>query len=1034
MADNYGPTQPVVYDPKDHSWDNVVFGQGIPVKSADWNLISQLSQERAKQSQLLPSGWLQVGDAAFVTDTVDAEQHAVDGQIITSLSYTSDTFKLVSKGDLRAIVAGMSLDIRGTNSLDDNNVIIMESTSGVSTGRLDFVFLEVWRELVTSSSVVYKYGNVDASTLTNDLDTAYRVQIRYRIRTKVGANPSSLVLSANPDGFSNDVRAEGALPDGSYTLYNFLNQVDNGDPGLWRAGDGSDAAKDALGTVDGYSYAIPMLAVYRRGHSSGFSSADITSSKYAKGDAVVSDRPDGLYYDVVYPSDIVDLRHRVLAGRDISALLDKTFRSLTQGTLRTRQGLVRGNAGYVEMPGGSSIMKGEEFGANTSGLPYLGNMQSGGILPQRVLCNATVLHNNNVIEVAPPSGTWSSGTSFVWLGSLDVVVGAAPTGSYRVDTMAGLGISDITFINSSSVLYVTIPGGSTLIGSTTVVKIQLPVTYLPSATGLLDVPDRILEIRVGDAVIPPSDGSSIPAAEASLATSAPTDYIENRGAEAASTYDQGINVVTHLTMPAPNTFHLALPGYMLYGHTVVGIKSIQRAVSPGVYGSHESFGVERLPITGGVDYLVTGITSTGGSSLDVKVTFQSSTKFFETSKQGRGITETFETTEVTPLLIGGSYYVDTGSLPLLSVCQCTNTQGDSIEGLPYAYVNGQKRLLEPLTDDGIPLVNRLPVVGSENYVDGLYLPTRCKIQFQGSAPIPADTITVPVVVNSGVSLSQSHVVYYQTSGYQGTSSSEGMVGTIEAAGPNMVTTSGSGAVADYSMAGSARFGMLTDKRIIEAATGTNWTGLVYPGDYIFKTSQPSEKYRVDSVESGTSLTLVDPYYGASEEVPFKSVRKGVPASGSTCVIDRMPSSAKDGYLASSKPIWSTSGVSVSGLPGYTVADPVSAMRGDVKVGSESKVYQGRTGLLLSLSGSDRYQLPRQFADVAVGPVQNFGVDYYQKLHQSYLFVEAVTGKIYMVVVTGETQTNNELVRLTGHVGTDAVDVFEIIGRPLAPRG
>ncbi len=1033
MADNYGPTQPVVYDPKDHSWGSVVFGKGIPVKSADWNLVSQLAQEKSTQAQLLPSGWLQVGDAAFVTDTVDAEQHAVDGQIITSLSYTSDTFKLISKGGLRASVAGMSLDIRGTNSLDDNNVIIMESSASVSSGRLDFVFLEVWRELVTSAGVVYRYGNVDAGTLTNDLDTAYRVQIRYRIRTKVGATPSSLVLASNPDGFSNDVKAEGALPDGSYTLYNFLNQADNGDPGLWRAGDGSDAAKEALGTVDGYSYAIPMLAVYRRGNSS-FSAANISSSKYAKGDAVVSDRPDGQYYDVVYPSDIVDLRHRVLAGRDISALLDKTFRSLTQGTLRTRQGLVRGNAGYVEMSGGSSITKGEEFGANTSGLPYLGSMASGGLVPQRALCNASVLHNNNIIEVPPPSGTWAAGSSYVWLGTLGAVVGGSPTGSYRVDTMSALDITDLSFTNSLSVLYINIPGGSSLIGSTTAIKIQLPVTYPASASGLLDVPDRLLEVSIGDAVLPPSDGGTLLAPEASLSTLFPTDYIENRGAEAASTYDQGINIVKHLTMPAINTFHLALTDYKLYGHRVVGIKSIQRAVSPGVYGAHESFGVERLPIIGGVDYLVTGITATGGSSLDVKVTFMSETKFFETSKQGRGVTDTFETMEVTPLLIGGTYYIDTGSLPLLSVCQCTSTQGDSIEGLPYAYVNGQKRLLEPLTDGGIPLINRLPVVGASSYVDGDYLPTRCKIQFQGSAPIPADTITVPVVVNTGVNPAQSYVVYYQTAGYQGTSSSEGMIGTIESSGPNMVTTSGSGAVTDYSTTGSARFGMLTDKRVVEAASGTDWTGLVYPGDYIFKTSQPSEKYRVASVETGTSLTLLDPYYGVSEEVPFATVRKGVPASGSTCVIDRMPASTKDGHLASSKAIWSTSGISVVGLPGYQVADPVSAMRGDVKVGSEAKVYQGRTGLLLSISGSDQYQLPRQFADVAVGPVQNFGPDYYQKLHQSYLFVEALTGKIYMAVVTGETQTNNELVRLTGHVGTDAVDVFEIIGRPLAPRG
>jgi hypothetical protein len=32
------------------------------------------------------------------------------------------------------------------------------------------------------------------------------------------------------------------------------------DPGLWRAGDGT---QNSLGTIDGYSYAIPICAIFR---------------------------------------------------------------------------------------------------------------------------------------------------------------------------------------------------------------------------------------------------------------------------------------------------------------------------------------------------------------------------------------------------------------------------------------------------------------------------------------------------------------------------------------------------------------------------------------------------------------------------------------------------------------------------------------------------------------------------------------------------------------------------------------------------
>ena len=1049
MSDNYGPTQPVVLDPKDHSWDNVVFSRGVTPLTADWNLIGQLAQEKSKHAQLLPSGWLQVGDIMQVASggASAAELGAADGQVITSLEYASDTFKVISNGGLRAVVAGMVLDIRGTNSLDDNNIIELDSMASHAYGRLDLVFLEVWRELVNKDSFIFKYGNVDAGTLGNDINISQRVQVRYRIRTKIGGTPGGVSLASNPDGFlDSSVVAEGALPAGVYSLYHFVNQVDNGDHGLWRAGDGSDAAKDSLGTVDGYSYAIPMFAVYRRGLADFFGTDYITSTKFAKGDGRESDRPDGLFYDVVYSSDIVDLRHRIMAGRDLSSLLDKTFRSLQQGTLKTRRGLVRGNAGFVEMPGGSDIMKGEEFGANITGLPYRGTMQSSGLVPQRALCNATVTHHNNVISVSPPSGTWVVGNFTVQLGTSGYVNGGLPIGAYRVDSKSGIDlVSDAEFAVSvdGGTLHITVPVGSSLVGYTTAVQVQLPVTYQASTKGFLDVPNSILEIRCGSdgPILPPADGKVIPVHTTQntdlLLPVSPLDFIANRGAEAASTWDQGIDVVTHITQYYTNTFSLSLPDYKLNGHKIVGIKSIQREVSTGVYGPPERFDASRIDNTGSMDYIATAISTEGGSSLKLRVTLQAATTFFETSRQGCGITDTFEVKEVTPLYIGGAFYIDTATLPLLAICQSAITQGGSVQGLPYAYANGQRVLLTVLTDGAIPLVNRLPVIGGDSYVDGNYLPTWCKISFQTTV-IPSWDIKVPVIVNTGINTGVlpdvSYVAYYMTSGYQGTSSSVGTVGTIESAGPHVLTTSGSGAIVDYSFSGAARFNMAGAPNVLVAGAGTNWEGLIYAGDYVYKESQPFERYRVASVTSGTELVLVDPYYGDQEEVAFKSIRKGVPASGNICIVDRMPTAAKDGYLAGSSAIWSGVGSSVSGLPGFATADPVSALRGDVKVGSGVQAYQGRTGLLLSVSGSDRYQLPAQYPDVAYGPVQCYGTGYFQKMYQSYLYTETLTGRVYMVVLAGETQTDNALVRFTGHVGTDVVDIFEVLGRPLAPRG
>jgi hypothetical protein len=1028
-----------VRETKDRSWDNIVFGKSVPVKSADWNVSGMVAEEKGRAAHLMPSGWLQAGEIIGATtgEMASKEYAAVDGQVVLSEGYQSDTFKLISKGGLKAVVNGWVLDIRGTSSTDNNNVITMESMEDIARGRLDFVFLEVWRALVDRTSVVHRYGNMDAEEVANDLETAKMVQVQYRIRTSIGPAVGGIDLSGIPDGFGPQVYASGALPEGSFTNYVFTNQVNNGDPGLWRAGDGSSAAMQDLGTVDGYCYAIPMFAVYRRGHSAGFSASDVTSTSFAKGDSVVSDRPDGLYYDTVYPSDIVDLRHRILAGRDISALLDGSFRALCQGSLCTRRGLVRGNSGYTDMPGGSLIMKGEEFGLDSTGLPYLGSMQSTGLLPYRTLCGARVSHGNNVVEFTPPA-LWSAGVAHTaTLGTAGYIYGTEVLGCYRVSDAAALDLAsdvEITFSEDRASLRLSAPAGSALLGSSQAVRVQLSVLYLAGNKGTLDVPSEILEIRntATNAVLPAVDGSTLKIHGNQMDSK---DYLANRGAEQAATYDQGIHVVTHITMASLNAFSTTLVESKLHGHLISGIQGIQRLLPSGEYGPYESFELQRIPVLEGTEYYVSSVTDLGGSgSLDIRVTFQAITTFFEASRQGRGIVETYETSEVTPLWIGGSFYVDTGSKPLLAIAQMAMTQGDSTQGLPYAFVNGQKRLLSTVTTGGIPLVNRMPVVGSSNYVSGQYMPTRVKIEFQGASVLPTDVILVPVITHGSVSPSTSYTVYYSTYGYQGTSASVAKEGTIVSAGPHLLSTSGSGSIVDYSIQGTALFGSVTDKRKVVRTSGKSWVGRVLPGDYIIKSSAPFERYRVASVDSSTELTLVDPYYGSSEDAEFYSLRKDTPSTGVYNVIDRMPSSIKDGWKASNLPIWCGAFPSVSNLQQSCIADPVASPQGDVLVGSEASAYQGRKGLLLSKSGSKVYALDRQFPDVAYGPLTLHGPGVYQKIHQSYLFVEESTGAVYMLVLSSETVPDNELVRFTGYEGTDTVDIFEIIGRPLAPRG
>src|SRR5690606_7961794 len=115
-------------------------------------------------------------------------------------------------------------------------------------------------------NAIWKYGNVEGgfSYLPDDsLDprigeiTSERIQLQYRIRVVNGL----VGLASHPSGFDPAVvKARGASPtDTHYTFQNMGKEL--GDPGLWRAGDGT---QNALGTVDGYVYAIPIAAVFRR--------------------------------------------------------------------------------------------------------------------------------------------------------------------------------------------------------------------------------------------------------------------------------------------------------------------------------------------------------------------------------------------------------------------------------------------------------------------------------------------------------------------------------------------------------------------------------------------------------------------------------------------------------------------------------------------------------------------------------------------------------------------------------------------------
>lgn len=257
----------------------VIWQAGKPPLDSELTLMGQLAEDWSRKVVLrgTPSGWLG-------NETNTQEDYVTNP--VWSNWFKFGRQKSGEKQSIQwAAVNGWLIPVTGTktgtppgspNNTDTSNFITLDPPpSNSGDFRIDFVFLEAWVAKVApnpsttnkpAASAVWRYGNVEGgfSFLADDLidpelgfETTERTQVQYRIRVAKGI----VGLTTSPDGFDPSiVKAQGAAS--SATTFTFTNmRQELGDPGLWRAGDGT---ANALGTVDGYSYAIPIAAIFRR--------------------------------------------------------------------------------------------------------------------------------------------------------------------------------------------------------------------------------------------------------------------------------------------------------------------------------------------------------------------------------------------------------------------------------------------------------------------------------------------------------------------------------------------------------------------------------------------------------------------------------------------------------------------------------------------------------------------------------------------------------------------------------------------------
>ncbi|MBE3085416.1 MAG: hypothetical protein IMZ64_04290 [Bacteroidetes bacterium] len=270
MSDYLGPNQTRVLDSTNHGFESITYQKQKPPLSSEANLGGKIDAERTQQivQTVVPSGWSVVGQirndatpSACPVGDLLCSSDSSNSILFISQNYGQNTEKNI------VMINGWRVVVQGSNSPTGNGYpaymgitednLIRLPTPPETGSRIDFVFLEVWRKLLTPEDTVFQYGNVDyhGVPFSNDLidpargfETSRRIQLQYRIRV---AEVDDIDL--HPEGFCSSVYVQGPLPSPISTCSNANFTQVAGDPGLWIAGSGDSVAQETLETVDGHT-------------------------------------------------------------------------------------------------------------------------------------------------------------------------------------------------------------------------------------------------------------------------------------------------------------------------------------------------------------------------------------------------------------------------------------------------------------------------------------------------------------------------------------------------------------------------------------------------------------------------------------------------------------------------------------------------------------------------------------------------------------------------------------------------------------
>jgi hypothetical protein len=770
MSNNYGSHVSRVLSGSGHGFQAVVLGKRVPVIDADYNVSQDIQRERldAIVGTMVPSGVLETKLNANAQDWVFGRDNVFTDMDTRGNQIAFPNFRTVVNNWVVDVVASRF----GPAVLADMNYCTVELPTGPSVSqRQDLLFLEVFQVLVApnpsttnkpAADKIWPHGNVNYKGVTlnddildptlNRLSTK-RVQLQYRLRVHTGAN-----LTNYPEGLGDPtIMAQG--PGGSLSTYLYTSQGG----GLYRAGDGSGTAQTDLGTVDGYVYAIPLMAIHRR-NSTAYSITNPNGSSVSILDLATSDRPDGLFYDEVTRQDVTDLRRSVaMTGWDKQALLEGAFRDLIHGNLTTGWASDLTNSTY----GSTSMLRVEDIsvpdiiGSLTIGTPdgYRRSFSDApsaqthakGIAQGTAVSTGPVQHNaglNTITVEAQSGGTILDTPVMTWVstgannGQPVVIIGSwSVAGTTRTATLdpAGLG-------------YVA--------GNTIAVEF---VEEFDAGQGLGYVPTDVWQVYNAKIAAPTDWGftlvgatsRTVPITSTSLVSGQPDTAVDYATDTMAS--DRGYSRLVTYNVAGNGTNTYVIPA-TLYGRDVIGLAKVEVSLALAAYAIVAPTTVTRT----GISTLSVVMPASYSASDRLKFSVVVAQTDVRVDAPKKALAEITRTSLETFTITGpGSVAVVDFGVPLKSYASIELTTGVKT---PYVFSD--------ITNQLVPLVS-IVITGSV-----------MRMTFTGAA---AGTYKMPIVKAYAPDTDDQVQVFYNHKPYQGVWKAGMLTGaTVVALGQNSV--------------------------------------------------------------------------------------------------------------------------------------------------------------------------------------------------------------------------------------------------------